>query len=147
MKFLATIFVLTVFCGIASANSQNNGGGDKKFRWNKVQCTYSEALAIAEKAALEKFPEYKKKILDNMEKNFSERHGGDEPETIIRKYILEYKKLEQEKPNGQQYSCQTAKGIMYYHGSYYKDSINVILNNSCEVVDVNHEKDTYYYVY
>jgi len=119
----------------------------KRFRYNEVECSYSKALVIAEKAALDKFPEYKEIILGNRDSGFSERHGGGEPETIIREYIIEYKDIEKYKGRAHQYTRQTEKGTMYYHGSYYKDAINVTLNNACEVVDVSRQKGTSYYVY
>ena len=146
MKILILLtFLLAVEISAVFANSDIDKNL-KHFRYNKVQCSFQKALEITEKAALNKFPEYKDAILDDKNPGFSERHGGGEPETIIREYILKYKVIDKYKSQFDQYTIQTEKGILYYHESYYKDSIQVILNNACEIIDVRHKKGTSYIV-
>ena len=116
------------------------------FRYNKVQCTYSEAFKIAEKAAIDKFPEYKEKILNDKEPSFSERHGGDSPELIIREYLLKYEDIDVLK-FGVDYWYESKGQKFYYSHSYYRESIEVILNNACEVQDVIFQKGKVYLVH
>jgi hypothetical protein len=145
MKFIATIFIL--LC-IQTAYADDNSGIRKKelqFRWNKVVCPYSDALAIAKKAAIDKFPEYKEKILKDARPFFTERHGGGQQETIIREFILNYKVIDIQKP-GHDYWYESGNEKYYYSGSYYRESIEVILNNACEVIDVKYLKGVVRYV-
>lgn len=138
------LFLLPSFliCTLAFAENSEKKG----FKWNKVKCSFETALEIAEKAALDKYPEQKDVILNDKNSGFAERHGGNEPETIIREYSLEYKQIDKVKEKGQ-YTHETENGkIFYYDNSFYKDSIIVVLNNDCAVVYVNREKGKYYSV-
>ena len=123
MRILRLIVIINICIQFAYANEKIiKEETANKFRYNKVLCSYSEALKIAEKAALDKFPEYKEQILNNEINGFYESHGGKEPDTIIREYRLKYKELSDERP------CA------------FREAIEVVLNNSCEVQEVRHYK-------
>jgi len=153
MKMNKLLIALVIMLGNISACAVNESPlhyvveTERKFRFNKVLCSYEKALEIAETAAINKFPEYEQKIRSDKDQAFSESHGGNEPETIIREFRLVHRDIDLFKSMSQQYVRQTDDGIQYYHNSYYRESIEVILNNSCEVQDIHFLKGTEYAVY
>ena len=84
--------------------------------------------------------------MNDKEPFFSEQHGGDSPELIIREYRLKYKDIDVPK-FGVDYWYESKGKKFYYSHSYYRESIEVILNNACEVQDVIFQKGVVYLVY